>query len=139
MPDVEGAIRDHLRTTNIDDVGTRVYFGVPDTPTFPLITIQRVGGGDDPGEAPIDLALIQIDVWARTDAAGHTDKAQARAVADDVRTALQNIRGATSLTDTCIAYGAAVEADLWAPDPTDRGRYSITALVTARAAEPAPA
>ena len=135
MADVEGAVRDHLRSLNIDDLGTRVFFGVPDgDPTYPLATIQRVGGGDDPGEAPIDLALLQVDVWGRLDAAGHTDKAQARAVADDVRAALQAIRGATALTAAVTAYGAAVESDLWAPDPAGRGRYSITVLVTARAA-----
>lgn len=138
MADVEGAVRDYLRNQDIDDLGARVYFGVPTgSATYPLATVQRVGGGDDVSEAPIDQALIQIDVWGRIDNAGHTDKAQARAVADGVREALRDIRGATELTDTCIAYGAAVEADLWAPDPTDRGRYSITALVTARAAVPA--
>lgn len=135
MADVEGAVRDHLRAAAIDDLGSRVYFGVPDgEPTFPLATVQRVGGGDDPGEAPIDLALIQITVWGRQDARGHTDKAQARAVADDVRTVLHNLRRGTALTEDVIAYGAAVESDLWAPDPTDRGRYVITALITARAA-----
>lgn len=132
FPDVEGGVRDFLRTAGV--CGARGYFGVPDgTPTYPLFTVQRVGGGDDTSEAPLDQALIQIDVWGRRDAAGHTDKAEARAEANAVRTALQGIRGATALNATTIAYGAAVEADLWAPDPTDRGRYSITALVTARA------
>lgn len=135
MADVEGAVRDHLRAQNISNLGTRVFFGVPDgSPTYPLATVQRVGGGDDPGEAPIDQALLQVDVWGRLDPAGHTDKAQARAVADDVRAAFHAIRGATALTATVTAYGAAVEADLWAPDPAGRGRYSITVLVTARAA-----
>jgi hypothetical protein len=136
FPDVEGAVRDHLRAQNV--CGGRVYFGVPDgDPTYPLATVQRVGGGGDISEAPLDLALIQIDVWGRKDAAGHTDKAAARAEANAVRTALQEIRGATALTATVTAYGAAVESDLWAPDPSDRGRYVITALVTARSAVPA--
>jgi hypothetical protein len=136
VPDVEGAVRDYLRDQDVCD--GRVYFGVPTgSPTYPLATVQRVGGGDDPSEAPIDQALIQIDVWGRVDAAGHTDKAEARTAADAVRAALHAIRGATALSETCTAYGAAVEADLWAPDPTDRGRYSITALVTARTAVPA--
>lgn len=137
-PDVEGAVKACLVAANV--CGGRVFFGVPSPvteSTFPLATVQRVGGGDDPGEAPLDLALIQIDVWGRKDAAGHTDKAAARAEANAVRTALGEIRGATALSPTVTAYGAAVESDLWAPDPSDRGRYVITALVTARAAVPA--
>lgn len=133
LPDVEGGVRDYLRTAGV--CSGRVYFGVPTgTPTYPLCTVQRVGGGDDPSEAPIDGALIQIDVWGRVDAAQHTDKAEARTAANAVRAALYAIRGKTALNASTIAYGAAVEADLWAPDPTDRARYSITALVTARAA-----
>lgn len=136
LPDVEGGVRDYLRTQNV--CAGRVYFGVPTgTVTYPLCTVQRVGGGDDGSEAPIDGALIQIDVWGRVDAAGHTDKAEARTAANAVRAALYAIRGRTALNASCIAYGAAVEADLWAPDPTDRGRYSLTVLVTARAVVPA--
>lgn len=132
-PDIEGALRDHLRTAGV--CAGRVYFGIPDSdPTYPLATVQRVGGGDDLSEAPIDLALMQITVWGRQDARLHTDKAEARAEANKVRDALYAIRRATALTASVIAYGAAVESDLWAPDPSDRGRYVITALVTARAA-----
>jgi hypothetical protein len=132
-PDVEGAVRDYLRAQGVCD--GRVYFGVPDgTPTYPLATVQRVGGGDDTSEAPLDLALIQITVWGRQDARQHTDKAEARTEANAVRDALYGIRRATALTASVIAYGAAIESDLWAPDPSDRGRYILTALIPARAA-----
>lgn len=133
MPDVEGGIRDYLRTAGV--CAGRVYFGIPtDAATvYPLVTVARVGGGDDPSEAPLDQALVQVDVWGRKDPAGHTDKAEARAAANAVRTALRAIRGATALNADVTAFGAAIEADLWAPDPADRGRYSLTALVTSRA------
>lgn len=131
LPDVEGAVRDALRAD--DDVTAlvdeRVFFGVPSNPTWPLITVQRVGGGDDPGEAPIDLALVQIDCWG-----AERNKAQAWAVAAAVRAWAQSVRRATALTEEVTAYAVTVESVLWAPDPTDRPRYSITALVMARSA-----
>lgn len=131
LPDVEGGVRDALR----DDagvsalVGTRVYFGVPTSAVWPLITITRVGGGDDPADVPLDLGLLQIDCWG-----AERNKAQAWAVAAAVRSWARSIRRATDLNTEVTAYGVTVESVIWAPDETDRPRYSITALVTARSA-----
>lgn len=134
-PDIEGGLRDYLRAHGdvVAAVGTRIFFGVPDTPTFPLVTVQRVGGGDDLSEAPIDQALVQFDVWGELDANGHGKKADADTVRRAVRQALHDIRGATALNASTVAYGATVTDDRWLPDPNnDRPRYSVTALVTAR-------
>lgn len=134
-PDVEGGIRDYLRghTDVAAAVGARVFFGVPDEPTFPLVAVRRVGGGDDTSEAPIDQALIQLDCWGGVDAAGHGKKAEADTVRRAVRQALYEIRGATALNASTVAYGAAVTSDVFLPDPNnDRPRYAVTALVTAR-------
>lgn len=132
LPDVEGGIRDALR----GDAGVsalvegRVYFGVPNSvATWPVVTVQRVGGGDDPGEAPIDLALVQIDCWG-----AERNKSQAWAVAAAVRSWAQSVRRATALNEEVTAYAVTVESVLWAPDGADRPRYSITALVMARSA-----
>jgi hypothetical protein len=129
--DVEGAVRDALRDdTGVTAlVGQRVHFGIPSNPTWPLITVRRAGGGDDQGEAPIDLPLVQIDCWG-----AERNKTQARAVADAVREWARSVRRATDLNTEVTAYGVTVESDLWAPDPSDRPRYAITAQVMARAA-----
>lgn len=142
LPDVEGGVRAFLRADAgvVALVAQRVFFGVPDEPTWPLVTVQRVGGGDDFSEAPIDQALVQIDCWGRlysdTDPTKkHGDKAQARAVANAVRAALHEIRSDTTSFVGCVLYGATVNADLFAPDPdNDRPRYSLLASVSARAA-----
>lgn len=128
--DIEGAIRTHLRAdAGVSAlVGQRVHFGVPTSPTWPLVTIRRVGGGDDPGEAPVDLPLVQIDCWG-----AERNKSQARAVADAVRAWARSIRRATDLDTEVTAYGVTVESDLFAPDPTDRPRYSLTCQVMSRA------
>ena len=130
LPDVEGGIRDALRAdTGMDAlVDGRVFFGVPENATWPLVTVQRVGGGDDPGEAPIDLALVQIDCWGAM-----RNKSQAWAAAAAVRSWAQSVRRATALNTEVTAYSVTVESVLWAPDPADRPRYSVTALVMARA------
>lgn len=131
MSDIEGGVRDHLRedTAVAALVGTRVFFGVPENATWPLITVQRVGGGDDSGDAPLDQPLVQIACWGAM-----RNKSQARAVADAVRAWARSIRRATDLNTEVTAYGAVVESDLWAPDDTDRPRYVITASVMSRAA-----
>lgn len=128
--DIEGGIRTHLLATAAITalVSTRVHFGVPSNPTFPLITVQRVGGGDDPGDAPLDLPLVQIDCWG-----AERNKTQARAVADAVRTWARSIRRATDLDTEVTAYGVNVESDIWAPDGSDRPRYSLTCSVMSRA------
>lgn len=129
--DIEGAVRDHLRAdTGVSAlVAQRVYFGVPSSPTWPLITVQRIGGGDDPGEAPIDLPLVQIDCWG-----AERNLTQARAVADAVRAWASAIRRATALNTEVVAYGVEVVGDVRSPDATDRPRYVLTTSVMARAA-----
>lgn len=137
FPDVEGGLRTWLRTrpeiTAL--VGHRVFFGVPkraSAASFPLITVQRVGGGDEPGHTPLDIALIQIDCWGELDDSGNGVKSGATALVNAVRTALRAVVTDTRLTTGVIAHGANVESIQWLPDPdNDRPRYSVTAEVTA--------
>lgn len=136
FPDVEGALRTWLRAqvSLTALVGQRVFFGVPKGATevtFPLVTIQRVGGGDDPSTAPVDRPIIQIDCWGSLDQSGNGRKAEATALVNTVRALLQSIEN-TSLTATCRALGTTVESVIWLPDPdNDRPRYSVTAEVMA--------
>jgi hypothetical protein len=142
-PDVEGGLRDYLRDQA--DVAAlvdrRVFFGIPDRPTFPLVTVRRVGGTDDTSDAPLDRALVQIDCWGRLfndtnpGKAAHGDLAQTSALRLAVRKALRLITSQTPLNANVVAYGAVVQSDPFLPDPdNDRPRYAVTALVTARAA-----
>lgn len=133
-PDLEGAIRAYLRAdTGIVTAlgGARVFFSIPDNPTWPLITVARVGGGQSQtSDAPVDSALISIDVWGELDANQRPKKIQATAVVNAVRSALDVIRGRTTLTTDVDVFGANVAGVVWAPDP-DNGRphYAITAEV----------
>lgn len=135
FPDVEGGIRAYLRA----DPGVqaalggsqRVFFGIPTTPTWPLIVVAQVGGGDDDSEAPVDRPSIQIDCWGAITPSGTGDKAGATALVNAVRSALKRMRNQT-VTPTCRLLGARVESQIWLPDAdNDRPRYSVTAEVTA--------
>lgn len=134
-PDPEGLTRDHLKATAAVSaiVGSRVFFGIPKKAietTFPLVVVARVGGGQDPGEAPLDLPLLQIDCWGSLNSAGDGLKAACTALVNAVRSSLEAMG-----TETRVAgheVGVNVESVLWLPDPDNqRPRYSITAEVAA--------
>ena len=131
MPDVEGGVRAFLRADPdvAALVGNRVFFGVPTSTVFPLVTVSRVGGGDDPSEAAVDLAVLTVQCWGEM-----RDKAGAYLLANTVRSALRNVRGRTQFADDCWCHGATVDGLFYSPDPTqDRPRYVLTIRVTATA------
>lgn len=130
--DVEGALRTHLRADAgvVALVGQRVFFGVPKKATeatFPLVVVQRVGGGSDVSEAPLDVALVQVDCWGSI-ANGNGLKAGATALVNAVRASLE----AVGTDQTAVLKGANVESVLWLPEvDNDRPRYAVTAVVSA--------
>jgi hypothetical protein len=130
-PDVEGSIETYLKA-HVPLVSNRVYFGIPvgadkAAKLWPLITVTRIGGGQDSSEAPIDLALIQIDVWGSL-----RKKQETWAVVAQVRSVLEGVRGNTALDGTVTAFGAEVVSVAFLPDPaSDRPRYVITTQVVA--------
>lgn len=130
-PDVEGAMKDYL-TAEVPSA-KKVFFEVPagalGTPTmFPMLLVQRVGGGQDPSEAPIDLALLQITVIGVPHG-----KESCWITTSETRDALAAIRGNMLLRSDVMAYGAEVESVLYSPDTDGRPRYVVTASVTASA------
>lgn len=131
-PDVEGAMKDYLATNVASAKG--VYLGVPEgalnNPSmFPMIVVQRVGGGQDPSEALIDRPLIQLMVIGKG-----RDNAGCWNCASETRDVLAAIRGNTTLRTDVVAYGAEVESVLYTPDVDGRPRYAITTQVVAIAA-----
>lgn len=137
FPDVEGALVAWLKSqTDLTALigGHRIFFGVPKgatEATFPCVTVQLVGTVPDPSEAPIDRALIQIDVWGSFGQSGNGKKAEATNVVNTVRALLHSIHEPTPMGTNTTVYGCNVESVAWLPDPpSDRPRYSLTAEVT---------
>lgn len=123
-------MRDYLRANAgvTALVGNRVFFGLPARCAFPAVVVRRVAGGQDPGEAPIDRPLLQIDCWGKPG-----NKANAHATAAAVRDALTAIHGRTTQGST-VLFGAQVIGAVFSPDPeTDQPRYSLSVDLTARA------
>lgn len=129
-PDTEGALKTYLAadTAITALAGSRVFFGMPTNVTdadFPMVTLQRVGGGEGAGDAPVDDALVQIDCWGPV-----RDKAGAWSLCSAVRDRLTQ-RGDVALNGA-VRAGFVVGSVVWLPDPGNaRARYSITAEVSA--------
>lgn len=118
--DVEGAVRAWAREA-MTGLSGRVFFGVPDQATFPLVTLQRIAGPDDD-------VLIQFDVWAAT-------KAAAASTAADLASAVDAL-GRYATADVLL-LGAAVLGVRWEPDvESDQPRYIVEATFTAVSAVP---
>jgi len=132
LPDVEaGLVSFLLAQASITTlVSTRVFFGVPrNSPTLPLIVVQRVGGGDDVSEAAIDNAVVTLHCWGRS-------KLEALTVTNTVRTSLRSIRRVTVHNGVALYGIPIIDSVVWSPDPQDdTPRYILTARVTAAVAE----
>jgi hypothetical protein len=127
--DAEGAVRSWARTLDLGDASGRVFFGVPDNPSFPLVVLRRIGGAPDAGDVPLDYPLISFDVWGET-------KGSASAVATALTTEVQNLRTGTPMGDQAVGKGARVTlGPLWRPDgDAHKARYIVDASFSLMAA-----
>lgn len=124
--DTEAAVRTWIRS-----LGLAAFFAVPTGAgvVFPLVTVSRIGGRPQAGQAPLEDVLLVLDVWGTT-------KEQA---ADAMRTLGDALVAAESvpLDERTWCYGFTVENVVWLPDPppSKLKRYSmtVTATVAARA------
>jgi hypothetical protein len=129
--DTTKAVRDWLRDNAAELVvdSARINLGTVDGDASQIV-VQRVGGGDDTSDAPLDQALVQIDCWHGTSYNTASNvKNKVRALLKELRTkALSTGGGATT------GYGATVLAEVFSPDPQDNSpRFILTVAVTARA------
>lgn len=137
MIDAEGALKDYLRSDAeviASAAGTRTFLRAKNGTQFPYIEVTRIGGSEDTSNAPIDAALMQIDVFGRVRQLG-----ECTAVRGAVRSALRRLDD-TSFTSPGKGriLGASVSDDRRFPEPEaqdadgtvgERPRYVITATV----------
>jgi hypothetical protein len=127
FPDIEALVGYWLRT---QIGGSRVYSSIPNNPTWPLVTVKRIGGIPRI-ETMLDSAHIQLDVWGN-------NKSEARDLADNMRRTLHAMQGqkfATASGAPDNGYVTAVTDSLgltFLPDPTTgRDRYIVGVYVYA--------
>lgn len=133
-PDVEGAIRTFLRNDPgvAALVGKRVFFSVPKKAEFPMILVTRIGGGESAGEAPLDLALIQFDIYGKKADEAGGGRAPVAAISSSVKKAISKIRGRVELVPGVTAFNARIASTFYSALPgDDRPRIIITAVIPA--------
>lgn len=103
---LESKIFSHLSTSTAIGVSARIYpVRLPQEPTYPAITYQRISGGQENsfgGYATLENPRMQIDVWADTYLA-------AKNAAEAVHTAMN---GATAYRATLISDSDLYESDI---------------------------
>lgn len=123
-PDVEATVVAHLKAADVCQ--RRVSASVPSDPTWPLVTVQRVGG-IVAVRRYLDRAAIQVDAWGDS-------KTEAYAAATAAYAALLDMEG-QSFPATQV-FVSSVDDELgftWSPDPeTSRARYLFRVAVHAR-------
>lgn len=119
-------LRDWMRDEDTD-AGARVYaHGLPATPTFPAVSLTKVGLTSD--GTVTEQTLIQADCWAARGQA-----AAAETLAAQVKTALEQVVPSTQLGDSTVyLMGAQIEGEVALPDVDGTPRYVVTALVTTK-------
>jgi hypothetical protein len=108
-----------------DALDCGVYSQLPKAPTYPVVTVKRIGGVPTERHA-LDRARLQVDVWGRNQTEAFDVAAQARVV-------LMGMAG-QKYTTPIAGFVSDVVDDLglfWLPDPeTKRDRYIFGVGVT---------
>ncbi len=129
LPDIERLVTDFLRAqaeiTTI--VGNRVYTEIPDTPTFPLVRVRRLGGFPVLNRPLyVDAPLVQIEGYAAT-------KGAARLLTETCRAVLaERVEGTHT---TGVVAGVSFGSLIWLPDEDftpPKPRYVSDATLTVR-------
>jgi len=129
LPDVEAIVVAYLAAhadvmALCDD---RVYTEVPEGPTYPFITVFRVGGQPRPQPRWIDQAHLQIDAWGDDEAYSREDT---RDLCETAVAALHELNGVTDLGVITAVEDVLGPRSL--PDPeTSFPRFEAEVLVTA--------
>ena len=128
-PDVLGDVRTWLRAHPWVQplVSGRVFFRLPDNPTFPCVRIYDAGTTQQPGEAPIVDAQVGIDVWGGT-------YQQVKDITNAIAAACHTLSPGSKIGTTTVVNNADPGTSIDSPDPdTGQPRKVLTATFTARA------
>lgn len=132
--DIEGALRAYLRSDSDIQavVGNRVFFGAPrdSRNAFPLISITRIGGGEQSSEMPLDMAFIQFDIYGQLADEASGGKMQVSRGAQALRKSLSKLRGRTEIAPGVLVSDPRVTTVVYSPLPgDDRPRCFVMAIV----------
>lgn len=131
MVDVEALVSQYLRAQSevTAYVGQRVYTALPESKSFPLVRLHRIGG-TPPISRPLhlDTAKLQIDVWGGS-------KATALDTMDAIRTELSKIVDEDPTQPLGVVCGVKFGPLAYLPDESfspAKPRYTQDVSVTVR-------
>lgn len=112
-------------------VGARVFLAPNNAGPWPQLVVNRAGGGADPGEAPIDGALVTFSCWAAS-------RGAAGSLAYVVMGAAESLVPRTPMGASAVGHGASVPlGPRYLTDAADekagRFRYVLDVVLTVRA------
>lgn len=117
--DVEGPVRAWLRGLNLNDVGARVFIGLPERNAFPAISLALIDGRLDAGEAPLANPVITFSVWGGS-------RSQAAAIVWALCSAIGSVRS-VDLTSLRLMGAEVITGPVFRPDPDGKPRYVVDA------------
>lgn len=133
MRDVRAWLRTHpyltalTATDGTSLLNARVFFRIPNAPSYPLVRIYEINTVNQDGDAPIVDTMIGIDVWGG-------DYQQVADITLALRAAFHLMAPDAPIGATTIGLNADVIGSVDSPDPdTGRPRKVLTALLTSRA------
>lgn len=130
MLDVEHAVRAWLRDLPelAPTLERRVFFGMPKSPSWPLVIVSRIGGTVDTSDAPIDVPALSFACWGPD---GNQSRAIAKDVAYGLRAALLGLVHGSPVGAGFASGPAVIDlGPLWLPDrDTGRARYMLDATL----------
>lgn len=122
---VEAPVRDWVRGLNLAGIANRVYVGVPNDATYPLIDCQLLDGGVLPGEAPVMHALFSFSVWGNDTSMSEAVRTAAFALVSELQSVRFADLGTHRMSGVEVVLGPRRQYD---PDGTPR--YVIDAAFT---------
>lgn len=125
--DVEQPVRDWLRGQSLTNIGARVYVGVPNDATYPLIDVRLLDGGITESATPMAVPLFSFSVWGNSKA----DRVAVRDAAWALAELLQSTDYA-ALTGLALLSAQVVLGPVPQFDPDGTPRYVLDAALTVR-------
>lgn len=126
LPDIEGIAIEYL-LADLDVaalVDDRIYASIPEGPTYPFLTVERIGGRPRPRPHWIDQAQLQVAGWSED------DRSEARDICATALAALHDLPGISSLGVVTGVEDVLGPRPLYDPE-TSRPRFLAEVLITA--------
>lgn len=129
MPNIEAVC-----ISALNSAGIRASSSIPNEPTWPLVTLTRIGGVPAIRQK-LDAANIQVDVWGPGEDSkldGRYGKPEAFKLAGEARLVLLELEATESIQFKAVVSAVDDWTGMtWVPDEDNRARYVFGVTVSA--------